>query len=48
VIRGSSFNGLDDAVRGATGYDAQAVADGVSRLMVGGVHRDYDFTGPSA
>src|SRR5271169_281226 len=38
MIWGGAFDGFDDAVGGAAGYDAEALADGVCRLVVGGVY----------
>ena len=43
VIGGSAFQGFDDAVVGAAGHDAQAIADRVGRLMMRRVYRDDEF-----
>jgi hypothetical protein len=38
MIGGSAFEGFDDVVGGAAGGDAEALADGVGGLVVGGVY----------
>jgi hypothetical protein len=43
MIRGGAFQGFDDAVGGAAGGDAEALADGVGGLVVGGVYGEEEL-----